>query len=391
MTMLFWTPCYVLGGNGSAWERPDALAGRDMKGKSIIFLIFKPVMDEIYDRYLAASHPIIPFPNHLMYQKRLIKSMRRCCLLAAIAVASPRNKASASSPAFITQKSSLQTISPHIAHKHKNLPLLHLSNEYDQNNLRKDGPKSESTSRNEFSRTIRVSKWFTSLGGGSASSNNKSKNKSLNLSISATDSERNALATRFRLADISSLQAELVVSPALGIANSMGADDSCIEVRGKVSTKVKQTCVRTNEDFDVDLEFNFDNTFKAVAASIQSSGGSSSTLSSGELEAFEAASQLSDWSNRGNKRNKKQTTVKTVKGSQQRGNQLDVKELQKVLTEYEVTNDIIEDESCFCTDGIVDVGEIVSQVFRSKLDPYPKKPGSDPVRYTFTYEDEAWN
>lgn len=171
----------------------------------------------------------------------------------------------------------------------------------------------------------------------------------------------------------------------------MGADDSCIEVRGKVSTKVKQTCVRTNEDFDVDLEFNFDNTFKAVAASIQSSGGSSSTLSSGELEAFEAASQLSDWSNRGNKRNKKQTTVKTVKGSQQRGNQLDVKELQKVLTEYEVTNDIIEDESCFCTDGIVDVGEIVSQVFRSKLDPYPKKPGSDPVRYTFTYEDEAWN
>jgi hypothetical protein len=44
--------------------------------------------------------------------------------------------------------------------------------------------------------------------------------------------------------------------------------------------------------------------------------------------------------------------------------------------EYEVSDEIIEDESCFCTDGIVDCGEIVAQMFRSKLDPYPKKPGS---------------
>jgi len=55
------------------------------------------------------------------------------------------------------------------------------------------------------------------------------------------------------------------------------------------------------------------------------------------------------------------------------------------MQEYEVLDEIIEDESCFCTDGIVDVGEIVAQMFRSKLDPYPKKPGTDPVSYSFTF------
>ena len=62
-----------------------------------------------------------------------------------------------------------------------------------------------------------------------------------------------------------------------------------------------------------------------------------------------------------------------------------MKELQNILQEYEVQDEIIEDESCFCTDGIVDVGEIVAQMFRSKLDPYPKKPGTDPVSYSFTF------
>jgi len=50
--------------------------------------------------------------------------------------------------------------------------------------------------------------------------------------------------------------------------------------------------------------------------------------------------------------------------------------MKDILMEYELSDEIIEDESCFCTDGIVDCGEIVAQMFRSKLDPYPKKPGS---------------
>ena len=255
---------------------------------------------------------------------------------------------------------------------HNRLPFLYQTNDSNNNKLRKEGPKNESTSRNEFSRTIRVNKWFSSISAGGSTS--RQKNKSLNLSISATETEMTALAARFHLANITSLSAELVVSPALGLGGGTSDQDSCIEVRGTISTQVKQTCVRTNENFDVDLEFNFDTTLKAMAATSGSSG-----LSTGEMEAVMAAAQF----DRKKNRNKKQTSVKSVKGGARQD--LDMKELQNILTEYEVTDDIIEDESCFCTDGIVDVGEIVSQMFRSKLDPYPKKPGSDPVKYTFTF------
>jgi hypothetical protein len=238
------------------------------------------------------------------------------------------------------------------------------------------GPKNDSTSRNEFSRTIRVSKWFAAMGGSSSTRGGGSK--SVNLSISATESERYALATRFRLSNITALSAELVVQPALGMEGRR-SEDNCIEARGTVSAQVKQTCVRTNEDFDVDLEFTFDTTLKAMAAT-----SASGAMSAGEMEALNAAAQLDSGTSRKKKGNNKKHSVKTFKGGQ--STDLDttgLESLQNILMEYEVTNDIIEDESCFCTDGIVDVGEIVSQMFRSKLDPYPKKPGSVPVKYTF--------
>ena len=309
-----------------------------------------------------------------MVESKSVGSIRRYYILVAIGASISVTNAAPTTTrysAFIIQPSALASSQNNnrVVNNHR-LPSLYLSNESSDSNLRKKGPTNEATTRNEFSRTIRVSKWFSSLGGSAS----KSKNKSLNLSISATDLERSALATRFHLADIGVLNADLVVSPALGVG--AGDQDSCIEVRGTISTQVKQTCVRTNEDFDVDLEFSFDTTLKAMAATNIASGG----LSSGEMEALAAAAQF-DSKPRG-KKNRKQTSVKSVKSP---STQMDMKDLQNILTEYEVTNDIIEDESCFCTDGIVDVGEIVSQMFRSKLDPYPKKPGSDPVKYTFTF------
>eukprot|EP00584_Thalassiosira_punctigera_P020345 CAMPEP_0172554856 /NCGR_PEP_ID=MMETSP1067-20121228/56750_1 /TAXON_ID=265564 ORGANISM="Thalassiosira punctigera, Strain Tpunct2005C2" /NCGR_SAMPLE_ID=MMETSP1067 /ASSEMBLY_ACC=CAM_ASM_000444 /LENGTH=78 /DNA_ID=CAMNT_0013343309 /DNA_START=245 /DNA_END=477 /DNA_ORIENTATION=+ len=68
------------------------------------------------------------------------------------------------------------------------------------------GPKNDSTSKNEFSRTIRVSKWFS---GGSGSSSNRNSKKMMDLSISATTDECNALASRFRLTNIAALSADL--------------------------------------------------------------------------------------------------------------------------------------------------------------------------------------
>lgn len=255
------------------------------------------------------------------------------------------------------------------------------------------GPKNQSTAKNEFSRTIRVSNWFSGGGGGSSSSSRRKR--VMDLSISATSEERHALATRFRLTNISSLSAELVVQPAIlgrdrsgsggGGSSSNVEDNECIEARGTVCAEVTQTCVRTNEDFDVTLEFSFDTVLRAMSSTSGSSSASkddveTAPLSLGELAALEAAAKLGggEKPRKKKKGGNKQRGVKGVRGGQS-SRDLDgigMKQLQDVLMEYEVTEDIIEDESCFCTDGIVDCGEIVAQMFRSKLDPYPKKPGS---------------
>ncbi|KAL3781046.1 hypothetical protein HJC23_012830 [Cyclotella cryptica] len=274
------------------------------------------------------------------------------------------------------------------------LPFLRLSNDPNRNQINNTpakstntGPKNESTLRNEFSRTIRVTKWFSSMGGSGLTSNRSSSTKSVSLNISATEPEREALATRFRLSKIISLTADLVVQPAFGMeGGGRNEENCCIEARGTVSAQVKQTCVRTNEDFDVDLEFNFDTTLKAMAAT----NAAVAPMSEGEIEALNAAAILDDRSGRSKKKKggkrQNEKRVKGIKGGQSTAiDALGMEQLQNILMEYEVTSDIIEDESCFCMDGIVDVGEIVSQMFRSKLDPYPKKPGSNPVKYTFTF------
>ena len=111
-----------------------------------------------------------------------------------------------------------------------------------------------SSARNEFSRTISVSKWFNSGG----SSSNRRGNKQMEMSISAKPAERTALATRFRLSNITALSAEIVVRPAMGVGSDTSDGNECIDASGTVCAEVTQTCVRTNEEFDVSLEFSFD-------------------------------------------------------------------------------------------------------------------------------------
>lgn len=259
---------------------------------------------------------------------------------------------------------------------------LYLSKETEDG--RSSGPKNASTINNEFSRTIRVSKWFSAGGGGSSRSNNRI----MNLDLIASELERHALANRFRLSAISSLTADLTVVPALH-GNALDVGD-CIEASGTVSSTLTQKCVRTNEDFEISIQFSFDTVLRAMKANKSSAASVDNNdepeLSEGELAALEAASTLGGGGRRKKKGNK-QKDVKGIRGGQS-SKDLDgsgMKQLQDILMEYEVTDEIIEDEACFCTDGIVDCGEIVAQMFRSKLDPYPKKPGSDPVNYSFTF------
>merc|ERR1711862_277941 len=165
----------------------------------------------------------------------------------------------------------------------------------------------------------------------------------------------------------------------------MGDDSEYIEAIGKVCAQVTQTCVRTNEEFQVDLEFNFNTLIKAMSSSIR--GNTANDFSAGELKAFEAASNLGNEAQSKQNSGKRQKGVKRVRGgrSSRYLNDMGMNQLQEILQDYETTDEIIEDEACFCTDGIVDVGEVVAQIFRSKLDPYPKKPGSDHVSYSFTF------
>mmetsp|Transcript_602 Transcript_602/g.943 ORF Transcript_602/g.943 Transcript_602/m.943 type:complete len:349 (+) Transcript_602:3-1049(+) len=272
------------------------------------------------------------------------------------------------------------------------------SNSSSNRGIETTGPKNASTSNNEFSRTIRVSQWFNAGGGGSSGGNAASRKRrnNMDLSISATPEECTALATRFRLTNITSLSAELAVKPALGAGGGdvssrggrgggKGGDRDCIEAVGTVCAQVTQTCVRTNEAFDVSLEFSFETVLRAMASSISVNIETTKEepLSEGEFAALEAASKL--LGNDSGKPRKKKGAQKNKHngGSNKKGvrggqsiDDMGMKQLSDILMEYEVTDEIIEDESCFCTDGIVDCGEIVAQMFRSKLDPYPKKPGS---------------
>eukprot|EP00580_Thalassiosira_gravida_P020886 CAMPEP_0201679496 /NCGR_PEP_ID=MMETSP0494-20130426/48560_1 /ASSEMBLY_ACC=CAM_ASM_000839 /TAXON_ID=420259 /ORGANISM="Thalassiosira gravida, Strain GMp14c1" /LENGTH=174 /DNA_ID=CAMNT_0048162989 /DNA_START=87 /DNA_END=607 /DNA_ORIENTATION=+ len=84
------------------------------------------------------------------------------------------------------------------------------------------GPKNASTSNNEFSRRIRVSKWFNAGGGGSSggSAASRRRRNKMDISIIATSEECTALATRFRLTNITALSADLAVQPTPGAGGS---------------------------------------------------------------------------------------------------------------------------------------------------------------------------
>ena len=45
---------------------------------------------------------------------------------------------------------------------------------------------------------------------------------------------------------------------------------------------------------------------------------------------------------------------------------------------------LMEDEAIYSTESLLDVGELVSQLFWLQLDPYPKKPGSKPIQTSIT-------
>lgn len=138
--------------------------------------------------------------------------------------------------------------------------------------------------------------------------------------LEATPKERQALAERFGLLNLSQLTAQLTVTPS-------GKNDG-FNVTGKIHAEVTQQCVISLEPITATLDR--------------------------EVDVFFLASPESE-------------EVETVD-----------------LTHVEEDFEPIED-------GLLDLGEMVSQHLFLTLDPYPKKPGLKPLKVLYGEEEQTAN
>lgn len=206
---------------------------------------------------------------------------------------------------------------------------------------------------NEFSRSYRVE---GILSGGQ-------RQRDYSAKVEATTDELERLANRFDLNRIYQLEADVAIRRERLSTSSAYPG---VEVEGVVTARVDQVCVRTGEVFDVDVQFPL----FAVVRPIAALGAPVRVEDDVPDEVLEYAKEQKNK----NKNGKKRDRVKS-----QNLNEMDMGELQKLLQDFDVEDDVIEDEAIYSMDGILDLGELVSQLFWLKLDPYPKKPGSNPV------------
>lgn len=221
---------------------------------------------------------------------------------------------------------------------------------------------------NEFSRPLRTE---AVLG---------PRRKEYKVEIAAKGEELEGLAKRFSLSNIKKLSAGLVLTKD---RTNGSADVECIQVKGDITATVTQTCVRTNEDFEVDLEFDLN----AIVRSCGIIEVDELPVELGGMSAAELEGALGGGGNasrkKGNNKKKKRKRV-DMGDNKQSLNEMRMKEIEELLQDFDIEEEVVEDENIFGTDGMLDVGELVAQTFRLKLDPYPKKPGSEPVSYSIT-------
>jgi hypothetical protein len=224
---------------------------------------------------------------------------------------------------------------------------------------------------NEFSRPLSTDSILKTAGG------KRRVNKDYTIHLEATEEECQALAVRFGLSNIATLEADLSVRrPPEEVAGGGGGSSAqyysnglvAVQVEGTVLAKVTQTCVRTNDDFEVVVEFPLSALVKPITHQKQKSEEEEIVLR--EL-----------------KRSGGSSAGKNGVKADSLNNLNDMHQLQRLLQEIksdEIDN-IIEDESIYSGDsGKLDLGELVAQTFWLELDPYPKKPGTDPISFSIS-------
>jgi len=198
--------------------------------------------------------------------------------------------------------------------------------------------------------------------------------------VEAKPDELQELSQRFQLPNIHQLRADLTIQQNSPGRGTTGKSEDILYIQGSIMSNLTQTCVRTNDDFDVEMNVNFTST-------IRSTTFGSNDPDSLIMEEEESNSRRQGDNDRKSSQKKRRKDKKAMSRSSNRGiNEIGMMELQNLVTDMsneDEDNELIEDEAVY-HNGVLDAGELVAQIFSLKLDTYPKKPGSKPVKYSIT-------
>lgn len=219
---------------------------------------------------------------------------------------------------------------------------------------------SECFAANEFSRLLDLERVLR-IGTSSSSSGGRNR-REYQMTLEATKEECRALAQRFDLPALGPLCADAVLRPSVV--------SSGVEVEGSIRATLTQRCVRTNEDFSVNVEFPL----YAIVRPVVPYGVGVTKHQDKEVENDEDLYATIEDNKSTSRRKKQPPSLES----------LDVVQLQQLLQDDddddELADVLMEDQAIYPVGGKLDVGELVSQLFWLQLDPYPKKPGSEPIR-----------
>lgn len=247
------------------------------------------------------------------------------------------------------------------------------------------GRTNSAFSRNEFSRILHVDRIFRRRS--SAGTLQQQQRRDHEVKVTADADECKALAKRFDLKGLTRLEADISFRPATeALSAASGASGSLpVEAEGTIEAHLTQTCVRTNEEFEVDVEFPI----YAVVKPVTSNNDEDLRRLFLQQQQEEEAAAAAGGKKKKNKKKNKKPKGDVFHENKKVHNLSDIFDLQAAIQEAEFFGDdetgaadVVEDEAIYSLSSEqLDVGELIAQTFWLQLDPYPKKPGSDPVSW----------
>mmetsp|Transcript_59874 Transcript_59874/g.66929 ORF Transcript_59874/g.66929 Transcript_59874/m.66929 type:complete len:328 (+) Transcript_59874:143-1126(+) len=253
---------------------------------------------------------------------------------------------------------------------------------YEHNNTIKTKTNAAFT-QNEFPRIIYIDRIFNNR----RRTYNQQQRDHV-VTIKADEKERLALAERFDLKGLTKLDAEISLRPAAeGLTAFAGLGSFPVEVEGMIKAHLTQTCVRTNEEFEVDVEIPV----YVIVRPVESNFEGQKLIDAQQQQPQETETEKNEEEEGNYNKGKKKKKTKKDKGLHKNKKVYklsDVFDLQTAIQQADTFGsgtgaaDIVEDEGIYSlSSDQLDVGELVAQTFWLELDWYPKKPGTGPVEY----------